>query len=173
MSILLPDETFIFTRHREPLLTTTSLGTIVPSTYYPLVASLEIDNEHNENPLTQKQMTQHLRFLVLDKWLYDSEEMSDVLKFLKVSGNNVTLVKNEKEMNENDIEKDTEDDVEKKVDFIERAFLDLDTMRKILANVVQITGIKWYKLASKEVEYVVIGATARYLRKALKEKMNK
>ena len=172
MSILLPDETIIFTRRREPLLTTTSLGTIVPSTYYPLVASLEIDDEHNENPLTQKQMTQYLRFRILDYWLYE-EEMADILKFLKVSGSSVTLVRSEKEMNENDIEKDSEDIVDKKVDFLEKTFLDLDTMRKILARIVEMTGIRWYKLASKPEEKIVVNTVAKYLRKALKEKMGK
>jgi hypothetical protein len=169
MSILLPNQT-VFLRGREPLLTTTSLGTIVPSTLYPLVSSLEIDDEHNENPLTQKQMTQWLRLRILDKWLY-SDEMSYILKYLKVSGNSVTFVANEKEMNENDVEKDTEDDVEKKADLIEKVFLDLDTMRKILVKIIETLGFRWYNLASHE--KIVVETVARHLRHELKEKIGK
>lgn len=160
-------ETVVITPRREQLYTTTRLGAIVPAQLYPLYASLEVDDEHNNNYFTQKQMTEWFRFRVLDKWLYD-EVMADVLKYLKVSGNTVSFVRNEKEMVDNDVEKDTDSDIEKKADFIGDEFLTVSEMRKLLARIIGELNYKWYNLASHE--NIIVKVVAKHLRKLFKEK---
>lgn len=164
-------ETIVITTPRQDsLYTTTRLGAIVPRSLYPLYATLEVDDEHNNNYFTQKQMTEKIRFLVLDKWLFD-DIMFDVLKYLKVSGNNVTFVKTEKEMLDNDVEHDTESELEKKADFIGDEFLTVNEMRKILSRIVGELGYKWYNLLSHE--YIIIKVVAKHLRKIFNARFTK
>jgi hypothetical protein len=170
MSVLLSPKTVVLASSRPPELVLTPSGTIVPSYLYKPHVTLEVDDEHHNNYKTQKQMTEWLRLRILDKWLYH-EDMSDALKYLKISGGNVSVVKSEQEMNENDIEKDTEDVVDKKVKFIEDEHLSVDTMRAILWKIIEELNYKWYNLASHE--KVIVKAVARHLRANLKKIMDK
>ena len=169
MALLYSPNTILLTPRRQPELIMTSRGEIVPSYLYTTYATVEVDEDHHDNYFTQKQMTEWLRYRILDKWLY-SDEMSDILKYLKVNGDSVNIVKTEKEMNENDIGKDTESIVDKKVKFIEDNYLTVSQMRALLIKIMEELGYRWYNLYSHE--KVIIQACARLLRQIMKKNMS-
>jgi hypothetical protein len=152
----------IVIKRSTPLFSETRLGTIVPTVIYPTVAALEVDREHHNNYFTQKQMTEWLRYRFLDKWLYD-EEYSDLLKYLKLENGKVVFVKSSQEMEDNDIENDSERDIEAKIDFIEDTYLTVNEMRKLLSRIIGELGYRWYNLASHE--KIIMKSVNKHLRK--------
>lgn len=119
-----------------------------------------------DNFMAQKDITKHLLYRVLDKWLFE-DKMSGVLKFLKYENGKVRVVKSLKEAEENKISKDTEEILEKKADFIEENYLGMEKMRKLLIKVTQIGGIRWYMLPYSE--HIVVDTIKKYLKKKLTE----
>jgi hypothetical protein len=145
-----------------PVFTTTSF---IPGMFMP---SIDVDTGMNDNYYAQKQMTNYLYYRVLDKWLYD-DDMCHILKYLKVSGNSVSVVSSINDYKDNKICNDSIEDVEKKVDFIESNIFSQQSMRKVLVKITQELGYKWYDLPTRE--SIVIEAVGKYIRRKLKEKI--
>jgi len=134
----------------------------------PFVSVYDYDTGLNTSYIAQKEMTEYLLYRILDKWLY-SDEMCHILKYLKINGNKVSYIANEDEYKNNKICNDSEDDVQKKADFIQENILGMKEMKNLLKRIIDELGYKWYELSSKE--KLVVEVTEKFLRKRLKERV--
>lgn len=123
------------------------------------------DSGIGENPIAQHDTNVDLRYLFLDKWLFNEDNQS-ILKMLKVDGNNVRVL-SKSESERNDISKDTESDLEKKSDFIGSEILTLGKNRKILDAICRKNNLKYYDLHSNK-KYVQ-RAQVKYVKSKLEE----
>lgn len=140
--------------------TITTTNVLTPPLY-----TYEIDTGLNDNYLAQKQMVDHMLYLVLDKWLF--KDLCHVLKYLKVVNGRVEYISNLDDYDKNKICSDSVEDVNLKADFIEEHILGKDEMRKLLKRIIEELNYKWYELPLRET--VVMDTVERYLKKHLKE----
>ena len=138
--------------------------------YVVPVPIVEIDTGLNDSWLIRKEATKHLLHKVLDKWLYD-DDLCYLLKYLKVHNGKVDLVSNDKEIDTNKICKDSIEDVEKKIDYIEENILGIEQMRKLIQRTIEETGIPWTNITQKQGEKFTIRVVEKYLKKELKKKL--
>lgn len=150
-----------------PATTTATINTVRPIIPYfvPIYGvPINVDTGLNDNYAAQKQMTRYLQYRILDKYLF--ENLSYLLKFFRVDGNTVSLVKNLSEYENNDVSKDTTQMIELKADFLEKNYLTESKMRGFLTKIVVELGYKWYNLT--KYESVVCEVVGRQLRKEFK-----
>lgn len=83
-------------------------------------------------------------YKLLDKWLYDEDESKYLLKYLKVFGDKVELIKDIDHPDE--FGKNSQEVVDKKVAFIEDRIFKKDDIALILHKFVQGTNISWCAL---------------------------
>lgn len=138
-------------------------GTTIKTVYGP-TNMYYYDSGIGENPLAQHDMNSYLRYKFLDRWL--TEHYQDILRSLKVSGNSVKVL-SKQEAEKNDISKDSEEDVIKKVDFIGAEILSLSKNKKLLDALCMKNNLKYYDLPSNE--YYVRKAQSKYVIKKLDE----
>ncbi|VBB17953.1 hypothetical protein YASMINEVIRUS_416 [Yasminevirus sp. GU-2018] len=143
----------------------TGLG--VTSVYRPS-GLFYYDSGIGENPVAQNETNMDLRYKFLDKWLY--ENYPEILKKLKVDGNNVRVASKNEEAS-NDISKDSESDLEKKSDFVGSTILTLGKNKKILDTLCTKNNLKYYDLPHNE--HFVRKAQGRYVLKHLEEMQGK
>jgi hypothetical protein len=122
------------------------------------------DTGIGENPLAQHETNQDLRYLFLDKWLYDDH--SDILRMLKVDGNAVKVLSKE-ETEKNDISSDSESTLEKKSDFIGSNILTLSKNKKIMGEIIRKNNVKWYML--EHMRSYVSKQQGKYVKRKLEE----
>lgn len=120
-----------------------------PNIGYPLPTNTLFyhDSGINDNPLVIHDITSKLRYKFLDKWLFDDHDK--IIKFLKVKDGKI-IVLQQNEIDSNDIEKDTDDDLLKKSDFIGLEILPLRKMTKILKAFCAKNNIKFYDIPYNE-----------------------
>lgn len=178
--IISPIVKSIYSPYITPVVTPVSKVTVGPysttvtttnmlSYQQPYYATLEPYNDLNDGYLAQKQMVEHMLYLVLDKWLY--KDLCHVLKYLKVSEGKVHYIDNLDDYKDNKICEDSDNEVELKADFIEAHILGKDEMRKLLKRMIDELGYKWYEFPLRE--GVVMDTVERYLKKHLKENIAK
>jgi hypothetical protein len=148
-----------------PYSTTVTTTNLITKPLYEF--EYEYDTGLNDNPFAQKEMVEHMHYLVLDKWLY--KDMCHVLKYLKISNEKVSYINSVDDFKDNKICNDSENDVKLKADFIENNILDRSQMRKLLKRIIDELGYKWYELPLKE--SIIIDTVERYLKKELKKKI--
>lgn len=124
----------------------------------------QFDTGIDSNPLLQNKTNKELRYLFLDKWLYD--DYREILKMLKVVDGSVKVLSSSDAKN-NDISGDTTDDMEKKSDFIGFNILTLAKNKKLLDSFVFKTGIRWMDLGDNH-RYVK-REQAKYVKKKLEQ----
>lgn len=122
------------------------------------------DTGIGDNPLAQHETNVDLRYLFLDKWLYDDHP--EILRMLKVSGNSVTVL-SQSESEKNDISSDSESDLEKKSDFIGSNILTLSKNKKIMSEIIRKNNVKWYML--EHMRSYVSKQQGKYVKKKLEE----
>ena len=125
----------------------------------------------NVDPELHEKITRHfLYYKLIGDWLYD--ELSDVLGYLKVDKNgDVKLIKSLNDYDENAIDSDSDDVVEKKIEFIKKKVMRKEDMTYLLENFVKETGINWYDLPHKENK--VMKQIKRYLNKKFQKMIKK
>lgn len=117
------------------------------------------------NYFAQKDMTKYLLYRILDYWLYD-DRLCNVLKYLKVTGNTVSVLKTKKDVVENSVCSEPTEIIQLKSDYIHENFLNLDKMKHILKKIISDTGLKWFQLADHQ--KIVVSYVEHYLKKILK-----
>ncbi|AYV81958.1 MAG: hypothetical protein Harvfovirus86_3 [Harvfovirus sp.] len=128
-----------------PYLRPTGATVIFPQGSLPLPPYLDL----NKDERTFKIQSKYFMFKTLDKWIYD--DMLDLLNYFVVdSTGKVRLISNLAELKTGTVVKDTVDDIEKKIEFIENNILTEGTMYKILKKFVKGTGINWVDLHKNE-----------------------
>jgi hypothetical protein len=119
------------------------------------------------DPFAQESVRNEVHNLFLDKWLYS--DFSNLLKYLKISGGKVSVVKSKAERKKNKIEDVSSSDNEKKADFIEENILDKDRTRKIIMKIISETKLRWYNIPQNY--SLVKRVIARHIKKKLKKMM--
>lgn len=119
----------------------------------PLIPSVRLDysrpifgfyEDLNHNKSIIKRMVKYIHLKTLDEWLMD--DLLELLNYVKVSGNKVELIKGMNEYKHNAAYNEKIPILEKKVDFIERNFLSLRVMQKIVKNFIKETGYNYVDL---------------------------
>ena len=119
--------------------------------YVPLANNLYTNNLYNINkpipisfyenlnadPRIHTRMAKYFYYKLLDDWLYD--DLSDILDNFSIT-NGVVDVSASATLDRNT------DNIEKKIDFIQRFFFTKKDMKKLLHKYVRETGTNWYQL---------------------------
>jgi hypothetical protein len=157
-----------YTTTLSPTLSTSIIG-ITPNNISLLAVKptvyVDIDTGLNDSYIVQKDVTKYFMFKTLDKWIYT--EFPSVLKYLIYKDGKVSLVKNIKNKEGNDVSKDGEKALEAKADYIENKILSESKTRSILIRIMKELGIKWFELPYRE--NLVKEVMERYLKKKLKK----
>lgn len=142
---------------------------------YPVVKvaptyTVDIDTGMNDSYVVQKDITKHFQYKMLDNWIFN--KYPKLLKYLKVDENGaIKVVKNDKEMEENDITKDSEKVNDKKSDYIEEHIFDENSVREQLMKIMSELGYKWFDLPYKE--QVIRDILSKYIKKRLVKLMDR
>jgi hypothetical protein len=157
-----------YTTTLSPTLSTSIVG-IAPSNVSLLAVKptvyVDIDTGLNDSYVVQKDVTKYFMFKTLDKWIYT--EFPSVLKYLVYKDGKVTLIKNIKNKDTNDVSKDGEKALEAKADYIENKILSESKTRAILIRIMKELGLKWFELPYRE--NLVKEVMERYLKSKLKK----
>jgi hypothetical protein len=113
---------------------------------FPLAPSLDLDNDEE----SKKKIAQYFLFKLCDKWLYGS--MLKLLSYLKVHGNNVDVIDNLKDLNFTS--NDTQESIEKKINFIENNIFSQGDMYLLLKEFTRETNSKWADLIKNYSSFV-------------------
>jgi hypothetical protein len=114
-------------------------------------------------PSIKEKVSKIFYYKMLDKWLYD--ESKYLLKYLKVSDGKVNLIKNLTDVD--DYDTNSQEIVDKKVQFIEDNIFKLENVFEILKKFIASTNISWCELTTNS--YFVREA----IEKTLKHKFKK
>ncbi len=121
------------------------------------------------DPKVQKRMVKYFFYKVLDKWLF--EDLKDLLGYLNVTGEKVSLISDTNKFNATSSEKDSVDVINKKADFIGKYIFTMSVMTKVLRKFVQEANASWYDLPKHEffIRQVVRDNLEKALKLAIKE----
>ena len=161
------------------ILTPTTPGTpgtpVLPANYALLATKpgffvkpsfvIDIDSGLNDSYVVQKDVTLYFMNITLEKWIYGS--LSSILEFLVSKNGKIYLVKNMKERDSNNIDKDSTSVLEAKADWLKDHILSESKTRSILVKIMRELGLKWFELPHRE--SLVKDVLKRYLKNKLKK----
>lgn len=130
---------------------------------------IEPYNDLNNGYLAQKQMVDHMLWLVLDEWLYD--DLCHILKYFKITDGKVHYIETVDGYKNNKICEDSQHDVELKADFIEENILGKEEMRNLLKKMIDELGYNWTEFPLRK--GVVMDTVERYLKYNIKKNIEK
>lgn len=125
------------------------------------------------DPKIHRRVTKYYYGKTLDDWMYD--ELLDLLNYLVVRGNQVELISSISQYNPTTVHKNTQEQIDMKVDFIEKYFFKKDDMTKILHKFIEETGTSWYHLVENEyfIRQMIKDFIKKRFRKAIADKKSK
>lgn len=135
-----------------------------PTIYVKPSLVVDIDSGLNDSYVVQKDVTLYFMNITLEKWIYGS--LSSILEFLVSKNGKISLVKNMKERDSNNIDKDSTSVLEAKADWLKDHVLSESKTRAILVKIMRELGLKWYELPHRE--SLVKDVMKRYLKSKLK-----
>ena len=135
-----------------------------PTIYVKPSLVIDIDSGLNDSYVVQKDVTLYFMNITLEKWIYGS--LSSVLEFLVSKNGKISLVKNMRERDSNNIDKDSTSVLEAKADWLKDHVLSESKTRAILVKIMRELGLKWYELPHRE--SLVKDVLKRYLKNKLK-----
>lgn len=125
----------------------------------------------NVDPHIQKRITKMIRMKTLDKWLY--EDLKEILGYFKVkSDGSVDVIDSMDQFDAKAAHKDSEKNIEKKIDFIENFFLTSRVVHKILNRYTKETNTEWVKIPHAQfyVRQLIGDRLTKMIKQAIKEK---
>jgi hypothetical protein len=151
----------------RPILTTTTpyLPSVNVGYSYPTLSFYE---DLSSRPDIQKRLVKYYYYKVLDKWLFS--DLIDILNYFTVKDNRVDIIKSKLEYNPTTVDKDSNDIIQKKINFIEKVIFSTNDIYKIIKKYVQETGTRWVDLPKNEffLRQVIEDELKRKIRKAMK-----
>lgn len=141
-----------------------ALLTTKPTVFVKPTLVLDIDSGLNDSYVVQKDITLYFMNITLEKWIFGS--LSSILEFLVIKNGKIQLVKNMRERDSNNIDKDSTSVLEAKADWLKDHILSESKTRAILVKVMRELGLKWYDLPHRE--SLVKDVLKRYLKNKLK-----
>ena len=139
------------------------LVTSVNLTYSKPVVSVYEDVE--SNPRIHRKVIKYYYGETIGEWLYD--ELLDLLNYLTVSGDKVSVISSMSKYSPTTVDKDTQKTIEKKIDFIDKYFFKVTDMGKILYKYIEETDASWYELSKHE--YFIRQLVKENIRKKLRK----
>lgn len=144
------------------------------SPFQPLTLSFEFSKPMigvyetiDTNPEVRKKMTDYYFDLIRDKWLLD--EMNDVLNYFLYKDGKVSMIKNLSEYSPNNIDKDTDQIAEKKVEYIENNVFNKYDLIDVLNKFSKEINAKWVDLPKHE--FFLKQVVKEYIIKQIKKKL--
>lgn len=129
----------------------------------PLHPSLNL----NEDATIQLKIVKYFMYKTLDDWLWD--DLIDILGYLRVDSNGVHLVDSVDK--KTSVDKDSDSDLKKKVDYINEHYLTIQSTYKILKKYTEETKTNWYDLYKNKM--FIKDMVKIYLKKKLREAIQK
>jgi hypothetical protein len=123
----------------------------------------------NKDKSVQKNLSKYYYYKILDKWIY--KELMPLLAFVDISSDKPQLIKS---LNQYDVEKlvkNTPEQIEKKINYLENVLITKDMVRHVLKKICSENGINWYDLDKNEKKIKTV--FYNYLLDKLKESIKK
>lgn len=159
-----------------PIITPYSDDALIES---PVLSSLNLtytkpafgfyENMNTDRQLQERMVKHFYLYKTMGDWIYD--DFLEVLGYFQIgSKDDVKLISSLDKYDEESVDKDSDEDIEKKIDFLKTIFKMKD-MRFLLENIVKERGINWYDLPHRE--KLVMKSIKRYMIKKISNFINK
>lgn len=103
----------------------------------------------NKDKSVQKTFAKYYFYKIIDKWIY--KELLPLLAFVEInSSGKLQLIKTLADYDVQKLAKDSKEDIEKKVKYIENVLLTKDLVRHVLKKICNENNINWYDLNKHE-----------------------
>jgi len=123
----------------------------------------------NKDKSVQKTLSKYYFYKIVDKWIY--KELLPLLAFVDTSSEKPQLIKSLANFDVQKLAKDSDDLIEKKVNYMERFIITKDMVRHVLKKICQDNQINWYDLNKHEPKIKKV--FYNYLLDKLKESIGK
>ena len=119
--------------------------------YNPLKSNLITSGFYkdlNKDKSVQKTLSKYYYYKIIDKWLYN--DLLPLLAFVDLSSGKTQLIKSLSNYNVEKLAKDSESDIDKKVEYMEKILITKDMVRHVLKKICNENNINWYDLNKYE-----------------------
>jgi hypothetical protein len=124
----------------------------------------------NKDKTVQKTFAKYYYYKILDKWIY--KELLPLLAFVEInSSGKPQLVKSIADFDVQKLAKDSEEEIEKKIKYMEEIIITKDMVRHVLKKICNENQINWYDLNKHERKIKKV--FYNYLLDKLKDSINK
>jgi len=123
----------------------------------------------NKDKSVQKNLTKYYFYKILDKWIY--KELMPLLAFVDISSEKPRLIKSLSQYDVKKIVSNSEEQIEKKINYLEKVIISKDMVRHVLKKICSENGINWYDLDKNEKKIKTV--FYNYLLGKLKESIKK
>ncbi len=113
------------------------------------IVSYTYDNL-NKDKKTQKTLTKYYFYKTLDKWLY--KELLPLLGFVEITNGTPKLITSMGDYNGEKLFKDTREELEKKINYMEKVLITKKVVKHMLKKVISKYNTNWAKLEDYEHE---------------------
>lgn len=138
--------------------------------YKPGLITTGFYKDLNKDKSVQKTFAKYYFYKIIDKWIY--KELLPLLAFVEINSSGKTqLIKSLEFYDVQKLTKDSEEDIEKKVNYMENVLLTKDLVRHVLKKICKENNINWYDLNKHERKIKKI--FYNYLLDKLKQSINK
>ena len=122
-----------------PFVSYNPLNSLITSGFY---------KDLNKDKSVQKTFTKYYFYKIVDKWFY--KELLPLLAFIDTSTGKALLIKSLEFYDVQKLSKDSEEEIEKKVKYMENILLTKDMVRHVLKKICNENNINWYDLNKQE-----------------------
>jgi len=123
----------------------------------------------NKDKSVQKTLSKYYFYKIIDKWIY--KELLPLLAFVDISSGKPRLIKSLEQYDVQKLAKDSDEDIEKKIEYMEKIIITKDMVRHVLRKICEENGINWYHLNKHE--RMIKKVFYNYLLGKLKESIGK
>lgn len=102
----------------------------------------------NKDKSVQKTFAKYYYYKILDKWIY--KELLPLLAFVDISSGKPQLIKSLENFDVQKLAKDSEEEIEKKIKYMEENIISRDMVRHVLKKICNENQINWYDLNKHE-----------------------
>jgi hypothetical protein len=137
--------------------------------YKPNIITSGFYKDLNKDKSVQKTFSKYYFYKIIDKWIY--KELLPLLAFVDTSSGKPQLIKSLEFYDVQKLASDSEEEIEKKVKYMENTLLTKDLVRHVLKKIVNENQINWYDLNKHERKIKKV--FYNYLLDKLKDSINK
>jgi signal recognition particle GTPase len=121
---------------------------------YPLIYTKNMlynnnsSNYINSSKNVKKTLTKYYFYKIIDKWIYD--DLFPLLGFVKIINDKPELIKNLSDYDVEKLAKDSDNDIESKINYMEKILITKDMVYHVLKKIVKSNNIMWNNLNKNE-----------------------